>query len=242
MKRQTRELILNIAAGVAIAATAAVVLIPASVSAAPATATSNVNVRSGPGPNFSVVQLLRSGQTVDVGECRGSWCFVTTRGGDGWVSSSYLSGGGGGGGGGRGPEVIGPANPGLGINIGPGGVSIGIGNNPPPPNAGPGRPRPGNEGRPGRPGWDRPPPPPARVSEACFFDRSRYGGESFCMDEGESIRRLGAWADRVSSIENRDGLEITVCYEDNFRDCRTYTSSASRLGDFDDSIRSIQVR
>lgn len=229
MKRQTRELILNIAAGVAIAATAAVVLMPASVSAAPATATSNVNVRSGPGPSYGVVDLLRAGQTVDVGECRGSWCFVTTRGGEGWVSSSYLSGGGGGG---RGPEVIGPANPGLGINIGPGGVSIGVGT-PPPPNAGP--------GRPGRPGWDRPPPRP-RLSEACFYDRSRYGGESFCMEEGESIRRLGGWADRISSIENRDGLEITVCYEDNFRDCRTYTSSATRLGDFDDSIRSIQVR
>jgi len=212
MRRQTRKLILNIATGVAIAATAAVVFTPAI--AAPATATSNVNVRSGPGPGFGVVDQVRRGQPVDVGECQGSWCFISKPGPDGWVSSSYLSAGGGG--------VIGPVEPGIGIQVGPGGVSIGV-------------------------GTPRPVPPviddeDVAVGEVCFYDRTRYRGGSFCMEEGESIRRLGEWNDRIRSFDNPDGLEVRVCYDRDFRGCRTFTSSASQLGEFDEDISSIRVR
>lgn len=257
MKRQTKKLILNIATGIAIAASAVVVLAPAIATAAPAMTTSNVNVRSGPGPSFSVVDTLRGGTPVDVGQCRGDYCQVNSRNTSGWVSSGFLSRGAGGGGG---STVIGPADPGLGINIGPGGISIGVGTPPPPgrpgvgPGPGPGRPDFGNGGPgrpdfnngPGRPGPGRPGPRPPVVSQdyqACFYDRSRLRGDSFCMAEGESIRRLGNdWIDRISSIENPDGLEVRVCYDQNFRNCRTYTTNANTLGDYDDSIQSIQVR
>lgn len=231
MKRQTRKLILNIATSIALAATAGVVLIPSTASAAPATTTSNVNVRSGPGPDFGVVDTLRGGTPVDVGECRGSWCSISTRDSEGWVSASFLNRGRGGGG------SLGPVEPGLGITIGPNGVQIGVGQEPRPrlgPSPFPDR---GN----GRPG-PRPPVVEPSTGEACFYDRSRFRGGSFCMEEGESIRRLGEWANRISSIDNPDGLEIRVCYERNFRDCRTYTSSAGSLGDYDDAIQSVEVR
>ena len=58
--------------------------------AAPATATANVNVRSGPGTGYAVVDTLRRGEHVEVDRCRGSWCFVTKSGPDGWVSANYL--------------------------------------------------------------------------------------------------------------------------------------------------------
>ncbi|MCF1743537.1 SH3 domain-containing protein [Paradevosia shaoguanensis] len=63
--------------------------------AAPAFATSNVNVRSGPGTGYRAVDVLQRGDRVDVQQCRGSWCFISKPGPDGWVSANYLSSGGG---------------------------------------------------------------------------------------------------------------------------------------------------
>jgi uncharacterized protein YraI len=225
MKRRTRKFLLNIATGVAIAATAAVVLLPAAASAAPAVATANVNVRSGPGTNYGVVGVLTSGAFVDVRQCAGSWCEIGGRGPDGWVSSSYLDIRGGG------TQNLGPVN-GGGVNIQIPGISIGIGNNPPP--------RPGP--RPPFPGpGPRPPFPPPQQAEACFFENANYRGDSFCIDEGDSMRRLGRWQ-QVGSIENRDGLRIRVCTEPNFRgQCRIYTSGSRNLGRFGDYISSISV-
>jgi uncharacterized protein YraI len=81
------------------------------------------------------------------------------------------------------------------------------------------------------------------VSEVCFFERTNYRGDSFCMEGGESMRRLGRdWNDEISSMRNPDGLRVTLCLERNFDDCRTYTSSARSLGDFDDDVSSIRVR
>ena len=66
----------------------------ASAMAYEARTTSALNVRSGPSTAFAVVEQLRGGESVDVDRCRGSWCFVDFRGGDGWVSASYLTRGG----------------------------------------------------------------------------------------------------------------------------------------------------
>jgi hypothetical protein len=35
---------------------------------------------------------------------------------------------------------------------------------------------------------------------------------------------------------------VQVCTEPNYRNCRTYTTSASSLNDFDDYIASIRIR
>lgn len=216
MNRHTRKMLLNVATGVAVAATAAVVFMPAAY-AAPGVVTSNVNVRSGPGTNYGVVDTVRSGAQVDVQQCQGSWCYIAKAGPDGWISSRFLSAGG---------RPVNPAQPGISFNFGsPGGPQISIGV--------------GNQQRPARPPVIE---EPEFVGEVCFFDRTRFRGESICLEEGESSRNLGDFADRISSIENPDGLSVQVCSERNFRNCRTYTTSASTLGEFDDYIVSVRVR
>lgn len=92
MKRQTRQLILNVAAGLAIAATAAVVLMPGVATAAPASATQAVNVRADPSTSARIVDRLRPGEQVDVQRCRTGWCYVITSDNEGWVSAQYLAG------------------------------------------------------------------------------------------------------------------------------------------------------
>jgi hypothetical protein len=221
MNRHTRNLLLKIATGVAVAATAIVVFLPAAY-AAPGTVNTNVNVRSGPGTGYGVVDTARRGEQVDVQQCQSSWCYISRPGPDGWVSASYLSAGG---------APVNPAQPGVsfGFQIGPDGptVNFGIGNQTPQ--------------RPQRP--ERPPVVVQPVDEeVCFYDRSRFRGDSFCLGAGDSTRDLRNWSDRISSFDNPDGLQVQVCSETNYRNCRTYTTSASSLGDFDDYIASVRIR
>ena len=223
MNRRTRKTVLNIATGIAVAATAVVVFLPAAY-AAPGTVTSNVNVRSGPGTNFGVVDTVRRGTQVDVQQCQGSWCYIAKPGPDGWISSTYLSAGGG--------APVNPQQPGVsfGFSTGPGGptINFGIGQQP-------------QVQPPVQPPVVRPPVVPA-YSEVCFYDGTRLRGQSFCLGSGDATRDLGNWADRISSIDNPDGLQVQVCSEANYRNCRTYTTSATSLGDFDDYIVSVRVR
>ncbi|WIY51841.1 SH3 domain-containing protein [Devosia sp. YIM 151766] len=218
MHRQTRKKLLNIVTGIAVAAAAALVFLPAA-QAAPGAATANVNVRSGPGTSHGVISTLHRGQQVDVQRCQGSWCLVRARGVNGWVSASYLSTSG---------RPVNPSNPGLSFGFtigGPDGpqINIGVGN------------------QPQRPG-PRPPPIVRPVAEVCFFDRTNFRGTSICAKQGESIRDLGNWTDRISSINNPSRVRVEVCSEVAFRNCRTYSTSASSLGDFDKYIASIRVR
>ena len=146
MKKQTRNVLLNLATGVAIAATAAVMLVPTSASAQPSFGI-NVNPPGGPG-GFS----LRFGTPLP--------------------------------------------DPSIGIS-----------------------------------------------DSVCFYANTRYRGEGFCLEEGDSVRDLDVWADEISSFDNPDELDITVCTRTRFRgDCRTYTSGARSLGDFDDDIESIRIQ
>ncbi|HEY4199974.1 MAG TPA: SH3 domain-containing protein [Devosiaceae bacterium] len=57
----------------------------------PGVAITNVNVRSGPGLGYSVVDLLRYGDRINVEGCRQGWCYVDGRKARGWVSSQYLA-------------------------------------------------------------------------------------------------------------------------------------------------------
>lgn len=78
--------------------------------------------------------------------------------------------------------------------------------------------------------------------EACFYERTQYRGGSFCVQVGDSIPDLGGWTGDISSIENPDGLDVTVCTRTRLRgDCRTYTTNARSLGRFDDTIVSLSV-
>jgi hypothetical protein len=218
MNRNTRRMLLNVATGVAVAATAAVVFMPAAF-AAPGVITSNVNVRSGPGTNFGVIDVAARGTQVDVQSCQGSWCYVVKPGPDGWVSASYLSAAGG--------TPVNPSNPGISFGFtigGPNGpqISIGVGNQP--------QPQPPQ------------PQPPAVTREVCFYEGTNFRGPSFCASPGDNYRNLGDWGDRISSIQNPAGLSVQVCSEASYVNCRTYSTSATSLGDFDDYIMSVRVR
>lgn len=208
MRRQTRKLLVGIAAAVALALTTVMVLLPSAAMAAPATANTNANVRAV--PNGRVVDILQRGETVDLRGCSGGWCELS-RGG--FVSQGLLNRSGG-------------SDVGVGISIGPGGISVGIGNG-------------NNTGT-------RPRPPvfeeEEQFGEVCFYERSRFRGDSFCMEAGDSMPRLRSWDDRIGSIRNPDELRVTVCAQNRFRDCRTYRSSARSLDDFDGEISSIRVR
>lgn len=70
---------------------AALVLSASAALAAPGMATANVHVRSGPSVGYRVIDSLYDGERVDIGRCRGGWCYVTHRGPDGWVSANYLA-------------------------------------------------------------------------------------------------------------------------------------------------------
>jgi SH3-like domain-containing protein len=219
MKSHSRKVLLQVLAAIALAAAAVVVFLPAA-QAAPGTVTTNVNVRQGPGTNYAVVDVVRAGTRVDVQQCRGSWCYIAKAGPDGWISASYLTAGG---------RPVNPNQPGLsfGFTIGGpnGSISIGIGQPNPP--------------RPPRPPVIQ---PPAFYPEVCFFDRTRMRGDRFCLQAGDANRDLRNWVDRISSIDNPEGLQVQVCSEINFRNCRIYSTSANSLGDFDDYIASIRVR
>jgi uncharacterized protein YgiM (DUF1202 family) len=58
-----------------------------------ATATRDLNVRAGPGTPNPIVGVIGSGQSVNVIRCleSGRWCTVAFGGGEGWVSSNYLT-------------------------------------------------------------------------------------------------------------------------------------------------------
>jgi hypothetical protein len=220
MKRQTRAFLLNAATGIAIAATAALVLMPTVASAAPAFASSFVNVREAPSTSAPVVNTLQAGEAIDVQGCEGSWCFVAASGNDGYVARRFISESG---------------SPGGTIEFGitgPQGNTFQFGVQVP----GNGEPIP-------------PPEPPPVIDEpdfadgsACFFARSSYRGGSFCVEAGDRISDLGDWDGDISSIDNPDELDVTVCTRTRYRgDCRTYTTSARSLGSFDDEIASVRV-
>ena len=61
--------------------------------ASPAVSVGSVNVRTGPGTQYGLVDTLFAGEQVNVQQCKGSWCYVTKSGPDGWVSSKYLASG-----------------------------------------------------------------------------------------------------------------------------------------------------
>jgi hypothetical protein len=233
MKRQIRT-VLSAALGLAIAAGAALVMTTAA-EASPAFTRVAVKVFMGAGSTSSVIGQLPAGARVDVRQCYGAWCEVNAEGDDdGWVESQFLVG------------TLPPATP----------VEPPAAPQPPsgPVEAPPVNPNPGNPGgftfdfgfnvNPGNP----PPPnfdddePVFSDGEACFYSRTQYRGSSFCLEAGDQLRDLGDWTDQISSIENRDGLDVTVCTRTRLRgDCRTYTGNAKSLGDFDDDIASISI-
>jgi hypothetical protein len=249
MRIATKKILLRAATAAAVVCTAAVILLPTMASAAAFTASTKVNVRERPSQTSRVIDVLQPGETVDIGGCRQGWCYITTDGG--FVSSDYLRNNG---------AAVSP-NFNLNFNfpqgsfsIGTNGVQIGIGTPPPPPGGpgpgpgghgpGPGGPGHGGPGFPGGPGGPGGPGPGGNSDrQVCFFSSAGYDGQSLCLDRGDQLSSLPrGWNDRISSFTNRRGYAVTICRQPGFNRCRTYTTSASSLGNYDNDISSIRVR
>lgn len=201
-------------------ALAGVTMFTGAAMAFPAISKTALNVRSGPSTGFRVVDALYSGERVNVERCTNSrsWCYVTHNGPDGWVSAKYLK---------RtnrdddGGNYGGSNNdPNFSIEFGNNGTfSFSFGNRP---------------NRPHRP-----------QSKACFYEKPNYRGRSFCLDEGESVRRLRhGWNDSISSMRVFGDVEVTACKHARFRGlCRTVSRSFPRIGPrMNNEISSIKVR
>ena len=180
------------------------VLSATSAMAIEAAATGSANVRSGAGTSYPVVDVLSTGEVVDVVECNAAntWCRIFHDGPDGWVSRSLL--GAPGGNGGDGPEVE------LGVTIPlPGGGSITF----------------------GTPGYSPPPAPPG-PKQVCVYDFANYGGASACVNAGMSQTNIQPpWNDRVTSIRVFGGAHIRLCQDTNFGGfCNVFSSDVPKLG------------
>jgi len=70
---------------------AALLLSAGAAAAMPAVAQTDLNVRSGPGTQYPVVGSIPAGETVEAGNCTGSWCQVSFSGGSGYAKRGNLA-------------------------------------------------------------------------------------------------------------------------------------------------------
>lgn len=203
---------LGLVAGLSLLASAA------SAFAAPATVTAHVNVRSGPGVEYRAVGSIPRNTVVDLGQCRGEWCQISSYGLSGWVSSQYLVDA-------PLPSPQPPPQPQQ-----PGWEQ------PNWPNPGPDRPRP----QPPRPPVPAPQPDEAG---ACFYAERNFGGDSFCLDQGEELARFRTWDNRIRSVEIFSGAKVDLCSDRNlYGACVTLRRDTRRLPpDMDRRASSVEV-
>ncbi|GHA16846.1 hypothetical protein GCM10007989_10030 [Devosia pacifica] len=206
------------------AAMAVTMLATSAAYAAPAQATTAVNVRSGPGTNYSVVDVLQSGQRVEIDRCSGNWCYVIKPGPDGWTSSRYLA---------RQDENRDrgrdrdrrsdrDGRPDVNFSVELPGFEFSIGN--------------GADFR-QRPDRDR-------GGRVCFYEDWNYRGSSFCVRPGQRYSQLNNFNDRISSIRVYGNAQAQVCEDYNYNGrCAVVSDDRPRLqGRNNDIISSIRVR
>jgi hypothetical protein len=191
--------------------------------AEPATVTAHVNVRSGPGVEYRAVGTIQRNTVVDMGQCRGDWCQITSYGLSGWVSAQYLV------------DAPLPSQP----------QPIPTPPMPPFPNPGPQWPNPG-------PQWPQPPRPPIPAplpdpnedeAGACFYAEHNFGGASFCLEQGEELARFRTWDDRIRSVEIFGGAKVDLCSDRNlYGACVTLRRDTARLpSNIDRRASSVEV-
>ena len=192
MKRVLKPMLMALAllAGGGVAAVAA------------AEVTGNVNVRAGPGTGYASVDLLRTGDSVDVDRCTtNGWCYVHKSGPDGWVSARYLTGD-------DGPNVV-AQRPDIGLQFSVEGFSFSIGD--------------GDFSF----GTSR----SSRSARVCFYENANFGGDGFCLRPGQNMRTLGDWNDQITSIDVQGGAVALVCVDARFRGrCVTVSRDIRNLG------------
>lgn len=174
--------------------------------AAPGYATGAVNVRTGPATSFNKVDTLHSGESVEIGQCQGGWCYIEHDGPDGWVSANYLQ-----------PGNNAPVEDegddcnfnwvvGQGFTVQCGNNSVTV------------------------PGFNNPPPPPTPT--VCIYDGPNYSGTELCGPAGSSSSNiLGFWNNRITSVKVSGGAKIKLCQNPNYLGfCNTFSSNVPQLG------------
>ena len=210
--------------------------------ASAAEALTSANVRSEPVTGY-VVDVLTPGEEVTVDRCNTQgWCYIIHSGPDGWVSARLLSADDG-----VTPPITDERDSGDTADYGDRwddgtdsadrprdnvdvGVSFGFG-------------LPGFSVQIGNGSFDTL-PLRSRTAKVCFYERSYFRGDSFCVRPGERLPRLGDWNDEISSIDVRGGARALVCERANFRGrCVVVSRDLSTLGrSGDNEISSIRVR
>ncbi len=177
--------------------------------AVPAVATTAVNVRSGPSVSFAVVDTLFSGESVNVTECQGGWCYVEKSGPDGWVSGNYLQAAAAPGSGSGSSSAANDAAAAAAIQIFGSIAGAVIGN-------------------------ITTPPAPPPVAEACFYKNFNYTGASFCVPSGTNDPNLpGVWNNKISSFTLVNGAKVRICRNFGYAGgCQVRTVSNPSLGGF----------
>ena len=204
--------------------------------AEPAYTSDSANVRSGPSPRYKVITTLPAGTAIDIGACNGGWCVINAPA-SGYVDQSHIASS-------YQPQPVPQPQPLPQPQPWP---------NQPQPQPWPNQPQPQpwpNQPPPPRP-WPQQPPRPQPLPQppvyddagACFFSERNFRGNSFCLDEGESLNRLRTWNDSIRSVQVFGGAQVDVCSDQNlYGVCATLNRDTSRLPQqLDRNISSIDV-
>lgn len=225
--------------------------------AATAYSTGTVNIRTGPGMGFDQIGKLYPGQKVDVKQCQGKWCYVTSANNSplGWVSSDYLS---------QGNDIYIPPN----NNYDPAPPSQQDWGNkplpkpndneyapyplPPAPKPLPPKPNPqpdfsfnfsfGSNGFFDFSGNSQP-TGTYYAPAACFYEGAEFTGAGFCIEEGKSYPALKAWKNRISSVKVFGGATAEICTGINlYGTCQKIKSNKPYLSDLiNNKVKSLRV-
>ncbi len=86
--------------------------------------------------------------------------------------------------------------------------------------------------------------PEPEVAEVCFFDKSNFGGQSFCMEPGDVTNKLPAnWDNRISSLTIEGDISVDLCTDKNlFGTCGTFSADTRNLpAKLNNKVTSIEV-
>lgn len=86
--------------------------------------------------------------------------------------------------------------------------------------------------------------PEPEVAEVCFYDKSNFGGQSFCMEAGDLANKLPTnWDNRISSLTIEGDISVDLCSDKNlYGTCGTFSSNSRNLpAKLNNKVSSIEV-
>lgn len=72
---------------------------------------------------------------------------------------------------------------------------------------------------------------PEEIAEVCFYDKSNFGGASFCLEPGDVQEKLSSkWNDRISSVTVTGDISVDLCSDAGlYGVCTTLSSDVKSL-------------